>query len=243
MKTIGHHFQAIGWTIQQFSKGKFLLYFLPGLVIALFFWYVGSWARGLSEGAANESWYDQFWVGTSSVLDFIFKQIAVFFILTLLSPINTFLSEGVDAELTGMRVGLDLMRFINDFIRMIFVVLIAIILEFFFMGAWWIFSKIFNLEFLNSTVFFLSASFFYGFSFYDYSLERYEIGLGGSYRFSKKYFLPILTTGVLFMALYYIPIVGVAIAPVVATVISTHVFLKSTGKLDQINQQKETKSA
>ncbi len=242
MKTIGHHFQALGWTLQQFSKGKFLLYFLPGIAIAMLFWYFEMWAQGLSEGLMGDNWWDKFIVGTSSVLDFLFKQIAVFFILTLLSPVNTYLSENVDTELTGMRVGFDLIRFLNDFIRMIFVVIVALTLEFIFMGIWWIFAKIFSLEFLNTTVFFVSTSFFYGFSFYDYSLERYEIGLGGSYRFSKKYFLPVLTTGILFMVIYSIPVVGIALAPVIATIISTHVFLKSTGKLDQEAKNKITQN-
>lgn len=238
MKTIGHHFAALQWALQQFSKGKYLLYFIPGLLIALGFWSLENWAQGLIGEGASDGWWDKVVSGTGSVLDFIFKQIAIFFILTLLSPVNTFLSEAVDKELTGKVVGFDLMRFINDFFRMVLVVIIAITLEFLFMGIWWVFAWIFGISFLNPVVFFLSASFFYGFSFYDYSLERYEIGLGGSFRFSRKYFLVTLVTGVFFMALYYIPVVGVAIAPVLATVISTHVFLKSTGRLDQIKQQK-----
>lgn len=245
MKTIGHHFIAFQWSLQQFGKGKFLLYFIPGILIALGFWILESWAQGLVGTHTGESagWWDKILSGTGSTLDFLFKQAAIFFILTVLSPVNTYLSENVDTELTGKVVGFDFIRFFNDIIRMIFVVIIAISLEFLFMGVWWIFAKIFSLEFLNTTVFFLSASFFYGFSFYDYSLERYEIGLVGSYRFSKKYFLPTLVTGLFFMAIYYIPVVGIAIAPVMATIISTHVFLKSTGKLDQIEQQKATQNA
>ncbi|MDC1403491.1 EI24 domain-containing protein [Crocinitomicaceae bacterium] len=238
MKTIGHHFTAFQWALQQFSKGKFLLYFIPGLLIALGFWYLETWAHGfIGEGESN-GWWNSIVSGTGTVLEFIFKQIAIFFILTVLSPVNTFLSEAVDTELTGKAVGFDFIRFFNDFIRMIFVVIIAVFFEFLFMGVWAIFAWIFSLQVLNPTVFFLSASFFYGFAFYDYSLERYEIGLGGSFRFCKKYFLPTLVTGIIFMGLYYIPIVGLAIAPVLATVISTHVFLKSTGRLDQIKQQK-----
>lgn len=242
MKTIGHHFVALQWTIQQFSKGKFLFYFIPGLLIALSFWKMQDWAEGMTVGQV-ESWWDKLIAGTGSVIGFILKQIEVFFILTLLSPINTFLSEAVDKSLTGNTLGFDFIRLFNDFVRMIFVVLFAITFEFLFMGAWSLFSWIFGIGFLNKYVFFLSASFFYGFSFYDYSLERYEIGLGGSYRFSKRYFLPTLVTGIVFMSIYYIPIVGIAIAPVMATIISTHVFLKSTGKLDQIKQEKATQNA
>ncbi len=241
MKTIGHHFAALQWALQQFARGKFLLYFIPGLLIALGFWYLESWAHGFVGEGQNGSWWNKIMSGTGSVLEFIFKQIAVFFILTILSPVNTFLSEGVDKELTGKTVGFDFIRLISELLRMILIVTIALFLEFLFMGVWWLFAWIFNIGFLNSTVFFLSASFFYGFSFYDYSLERYEIGLGGSFRFAKRYFFPTLVTGVFFMGMYYIPVVGVAIAPVVATVVSTHVFLKSTGRLHQIAEQKAQK--
>ncbi|MDG2463664.1 MAG: EI24 domain-containing protein [Crocinitomicaceae bacterium] len=238
MKTIEHHFTALQWAMQQFSKGKFLLYFIPGLLIALSFWYLETWAHGFIGEGASDGWWNSIVSGTVTVLEFIFKQIAIFFILTVLSPVNTFLSEAVDTELTGKLVGFDFIRFFNDIIRMIFVVIIVVFLEFLFMGVWALFAWIFGLQVLSPTVFFLSASFFYGFAFYDYSLERYEIGLGGSFRFCEKYFLPTLVTGVIFMGLYYIPIVGLAIALVLATVISTHVFLKSTGRLDQVNQQK-----
>lgn len=242
MKTIGHHFAALQWTLQQFAKGKFLLYFIPGLLIAYFFWWVNSLVAGIGADADTETWLGWIFSGTSYVLSAGTNFIMVFFILTILSPFNTFLSEAVDTELTGKVVGFDLMRFINDFFRMILVVIIAISLELLLSGIWWIISGILGLflplEYISIVISFLIMSFFYGFSFYDYSLERYEIGIGGSFRFSKRYFLPTLVTGVFFMAMFYIPIVGVAIASVVTTIMSTHVFLKSTGRLDQIKQQK-----
>jgi CysZ protein len=241
MKTIGHHFTALQWTLQQFGKGKFLLYFIPGLLVAYFFWWLNNTILGWTEGTDPEGFWGKIVSGTGYALSATTNFIMVFFILTILSPINTFLSESVDTELTGKVVGFDLMRFINDFIRMIFVVFIAIVLEFLFSGIWWFLDLFLPLDFLSPVVYFLIVSFFYGFSFYDYSLERYEIGIGGSFRFSKKYFLPTLVTGIFFMGMYYIPVVGIAIAPVVATILSTHVFLKTTGRLDK--EQKETQPA
>lgn len=242
MKTIGHHFTALSWTLQQFAKGKFLLYFIPGLLVAFLFWRIGSFFEHLGDGTDSDGWWGTIASGASTALSATTNFVMVFFILTVLSPINTFLSEAVDTELTGKKVGFDLMRFISDFIRMIFVVIIAIVLEFLFSGVWWILDLFLPLEFLSPVVYFLIVSFFYGFSFYDYSLERYEIGVGGSFRFSRQYFLPTLVTGVFFMGIYYIPVVGIAIAPVVATIISTHVFLKSTGKLESVQQQTTSQS-
>jgi CysZ protein len=240
MKTMGHHFHAIQWTLQQFGKGKYLLYFIPGVLFALVFWWLERWSEGLISPETinhNSSWWSVIWAksvsGTGHFLSFIFKQLAVFFVLTVFSPINTFLSEAVDTDLTGDRVGFDIIRFVNDFIRMVFVVIIAVSLEIVTMGIWSFFAWMFELQFLNPIIFFITASFFYGFSFFDYSLERNEISVMGSIRFAKKYAMPTLLTGVFFSTIMLIPILGLALAPVIMTIVSTYVFLKTMGKLDK----------
>lgn len=240
MKTIGHHFHALLWSFQQFGKGKYLLYFLPGVLFAIGFWWLQQWSNGLVAPETintNGSWWsgicEKSVSGTGHFLSFVFNQLAIFFVLTLLSPINTFLSEAVDGDLTGDRVGFDFLRILNDIVRMIFIVLLAIILELIFMGIWSFFAWIFGLQFLNPTIFFITASFFYGFSFYDYSLERHEISVMGSFRFAKRYVLPTLVTGLFFSTIMLVPVIGLALAPVIMTVVSTHVFLKTMGKLDK----------
>lgn len=240
MKTIGHHFQAIQWTLQQFGKGKYLLYFIPGVLIALgFYWVIDAIQHFFAPETVdpNAGWWTNLWEksvrGTGYFLSFILNQLEIFFVLTVLSPLNTFLSESVEADLQGEKVGFDILRFVNDFIRMIFVVAIAIGLELIIMGVWSFFAWLFGIQFLNPTVFFVTAAFFYGFSFYDYSLERHEIGVMGSIRFAKKYALPTLITGIFFSVTLLIPILGLAVAPVIMTIVSTHVFLKTMGKLEK----------
>jgi hypothetical protein len=55
----------------------------------------------------------------------------------------------------------------------------------------------------------------------------------GSIRFSKRYAMPTLVTGIFFSTIMLIPILGLALAPVIMTIVSTHVFLKTMGKLDK----------
>ena len=240
MKTISHHFLAFQWTLHQFSKGKYLLYFIPGLLFAFVFWWLESWSEGLiSQDTVytNDVWWSGVWhksvSGTSHFLTFIFRQLAVFFILTIFSPINTFLSESVDTDLTGESIGFSILRFVNDLVRMVFVVIIVVSLELIIMGFWSFFAWLLGVQFLSPTIFFITAAFFYGFSFYDYSLERNEISVMGSIRFAKRYAIPTLITGFFFSTIMVIPILGLAIAPVVMTIVSTHVFLKIMGKLDK----------
>ncbi|MFT7344326.1 MAG: CysZ protein [Lentimonas sp.] len=240
MKTIGHHFMALKWTFNRFFQGKFLLFLIPGFLFALIFWQIFDWSHSLHGGQENYSSFD--WLNNTlnttveyslSFFEFLLNQVYVFFVLTLLSPVNTYLSEKVDEELTGQTVGFDILRFVNELLRMILIVIIALSLEFLLMGVWWIFSWVFSLEETNTFVFFLITAFFYGFAFYDYSLERYEISVGGSLRFAKKFFLPVLVSGIIFSLLILIPVFGLAFAPVIATIYTTYVFLKANGKLDK----------
>lgn len=225
------HVKAFSWTMMQLGKGKYLLYFIPGLLIGLFFWDLETWA----EVAANDSYAkDVPWIGdylnegikwTFSFLGTIFHQFFVFFVLTLLSPLNTFLSEKVDEDLTGYAQGFDLVRFVTEIVRMIGVVIVALSLEFLLMGAYALFSWIFNLDILDPFVYFIIAAYFYGFSFYDYSMERRGLGLGSSLRFSKQNPISTILTGSLFSLFAALPIFGLPIGAVLTTIIATHVFL------------------
>ncbi len=233
MKAIQLHINAIKIVIDQLKKGRFLLYFLPGLVVSFFFL---SFYTLLREGENVFSFLESvpliggFLSGviksTFGVIYYIVIQIYIFFVLTILSPFNTFLSEGVDTELTGQKYPFDVAQIFIDFMRMIGLVCIALILQFLFMGTFWLFSWIFGLHFLNSLVFMLISAFFIGFSFYDYSLERYKIGIFSSLGFSFKNMWTTVISGMLFLALYSIPYVGIVLAPVLLTMVTTVVYLQ-----------------
>lgn len=229
--------QAFQWTFIQLSQGKFLKYFIPGLVLAcLFFWWIGA----LDALAQEDFWSDDSWFGSLmnrgskwavSMSSSLLKQIFVFFVLILLSPLNAFLSEAVEEALIGRTFGFDIARFILEVIRMCGVVLTAIVLQLFIMGGWALLSWIFGLDFFDQIMYFLIASFFYGFSFFDYSLERHSIGIVASFRFARKNWVHTILIGGIFALSLSIPIFGLPIASVLITIISTHVFLRLAGAL------------
>jgi uncharacterized protein involved in cysteine biosynthesis len=76
---------------------------------------------------------------------------------------------------------------------------------------------------------FLSASFFYGFSFYDYSLERYSENTMKSLWFAFTRPLTMILTGSIFSLIMFIPVVGIPVAPVLTVMISTVVYIKIRG--------------
>jgi CysZ protein len=116
-------------------------------------------------------------------------------------------------------------RIPGDILRMIAVVSIALTLELILSGVWWLITGITGIHFLDGAVYFIIAAFFYGFSFYDYSLERYKIGITGSMNYAFSNALNMFLTGSIFLLLYNIPLVGVIIAPVLTTMLSTIVYL------------------
>ncbi len=241
MKAITYHIKGISVTFSELAKGNFWLFFIPGAAITaayLIFKYALDSALGASELSSDYSWVDWIfgWINSGvsavfSIFDFIFEQIYIFIVLTLLSPFNTLLGEKLDGKLTGKKFEANLARFINDIIRMIFVVIIALLMEVACLMIWWVISFMLGLGILDSIVYFAISAFFFGFAFYDFALERYATKIYGTINFAFSYPLSVLLTGSIFLSIYAIPYIGIPISPVIAVMISTVVYLYLTKKL------------
>ena len=252
MKAINYHIKAIISSLNALSKGKYLVYFIPGTIITLIYFFLTYKAKSVIDTIDLEtgySWVDYFggYVDkglekTFSFFGMITEQIYIFVIITLLSPFNTVLGEKFDEELTGTNFKGGIIRFINDFFRMFFLVLLLIIFELFFIFIYWVISWLFGLESIDPIIYHIIAAFFFGISFYDFSLERYEKGVFSSIGFAFTYPLSMIITGSIFLLIYQIPIIGIPIAPVLSILFSTVVYLYLTKKLPKINQVNPDKS-
>jgi CysZ protein len=232
-QNINYHIAAIKLIFEELKAGNFLLFFIPGVVASIFFLSIYSLTSstaslfdflehipligGYLAGGVNK---------TFGLLMFLLLQIYIFFVLTVLSPFNTVLSEKLDAKLTGKEYVFDLGQVMLDLLRMIFVVFLAVFLEYFTMIVYWIISWILHLGFLDTIAYILISAFYFGFSFYDYSLERHKQGVFSSLGFAFKNMGTVTLTGLCFLLLFYFPYVGVIVAPVIATMIATVVYLK-----------------
>lgn len=248
MKAIQLHITGITKTFQDIGKGNYLQFFVPGIVVAILFWQVFIFL-GTVESSVSfledipfiGSILDWILGGAFTIIKFIVTQFFIFFVLTLLSPFNTFLSEKVAFDVTGTKYKFTLEGLILDLIRMIFIVFIAVILQLFCFLIYFIFSSILGLGFLDEIAYFLISSFFYGFAFFDYSLERDKIGVFGSLGFAFSNMLLVSLTGSFFLLLYkigsffvgsfsfsffsIIPNLGIIAAPVLTTILATHVYI------------------
>lgn len=241
MNTIKYHIKGITTTAEELLKGKFLVYFVPGIVITILYYAFLSVTKSYQDAidlSTGYSWIDSVTGLVESGIDsffsliqFLFEQVYIFVVLTLLSPFNTSLGEKLDGYLTGASFKFDLLRFLNDMFRMIFVVLIIVTLEFTFILLYYIISWLFGLDLIDEIVYFIIAAFFFGFSFYDFSLERYEKGVGSSIAYAFNNMLTMILTGSIFLLIYKIPIIGIPASVVLTVMISTVVYLYKEKKL------------
>jgi len=236
MKVIENHIYGIKATFETLAKGKLWLFFIPGLAVGLLFFSMLTVTKGIEE---TTSWTKDIWLvgdymnsAIGWVFDFvemILFMIIQFIVLTLLSPFNSMLSERFDSEITGRKFETSFIQVLNDLLRAVFVAMIAITFEITCIIGWWMLSWILpGSDFLDPIMYFLINAFFFGFAFYDYSLERHGVSTLGSIGFSFSKMSYMLVTGSIFMLIFMIPYIGLFIAPVLATFISTGAYVKLT---------------
>lgn len=240
MNAINDHFFALKLSVLQLAKGKIWLYIIPPVAVALFFYSIFSFFHSISEGAEVAEKLP--WVGeyvttgvqkTIGFMVWITDEFYKFFILTLLSPINCLLSEKVDNEVTGAKFDGGIARVMKDIVRAIFLLFFTLMLNFLVMFIWYILAWIFNFHVLDNIIYFVIGAFFIGFSFYDFSLERYGVGFFGTVEFGFERMLYMLLTGSVFSLIYLIPVVGLILAPFLVTILSTIVYTKMNQKIPQ----------
>lgn len=241
MKAINFHIKGILITAEQLLKGKFLAYFIPGVIVTVIYYFTLALAKSYQDAIDLSTGYSAVdyvtgWVETGidsvfSLFGFLFEQLYIFIVLTLLSPFNTSLAEKLDSSLTGEIFKFDLLRFINDLFRMIFIVIIILILEGLFLVIYNMVSWLLGLGAIDDVMHFIIAAFFFGFSFYDFALERYGKGVATSLSYAFEKVLIMILTGSIFMLIYKIPYVGIPVSVVLTVMISTVVYLYEQQKL------------
>jgi CysZ protein len=239
LEVIHHHIFAINATIKKLAFGKFWIYLIPGFLISLLFWDINqefSFLKNQNYKADGIiDFFSNFSSNISHFLHFFLHEIYKFIILTILSPIYCLLSEKVDNEFTGDKFNFNLYRFLVEVIRAFFNICISLFLNMWFIGIWFLISLITGFHQLDTLIYFLISSYFVGFACYDYSMERYRVGVFSSWRFIRKNRLNTLITGVLFYFIFYIPLIGICLAPFLITIISTIVYLIKIDKLKYEN--------
>lgn len=213
-------------------------YFLPGIIsIFLFgiFVYLGDYLS-VSLTTSLENFFK---LGEYSSIIYIVIKILVwictiFFyylvykslLLVIISPILGYISERVETHLTGKKFDFTFRDNIRFLVRGIEIGLKSFVKQMIGTCAVMLLGFIFPINLSIPILIFIIQGYFTGFSFMDYTLERYNLSPKESLEFLKKQRVYSALCGGIFTILFLIPILGVFIAPLITCVATTKITLE-----------------
>jgi len=170
------------------------------------------------------------WVVLKFAFFFLFATIGGYVVIICLSPVFAILSEKTEEMLTGNKYPFNAAQMMRDVVRGVLIALRNMFIEIGFIIL--IFALGFFIPIIGGIVgtilLFFIASYFYGFSFIDYTLERQRKSLKQSVQFMRTNKGLVIANGMVFSFFMLIPFCGVtlagfaAILSVIAATIATH---------------------
>lgn len=237
--TFNNYMKAFRFIGQNNLKKFYLIPGIINIVLITLFYFLSRFIGGtLVEFAGNLLGGD-----LNSFIQFILKFIiyltifAIYYllyktlILIVLSPFLSYISERTESIITGKEFNFSFKENLY-FIKRGIVVTVKSFLREFVMTC--IILLLFFIPLVNTAIpilLFMVQSYYIGFSFIDYTLERYDFQTGTD--IIRKNPIFFLINGGLFTILLFIPLVGIFIAPL-ATVVAT-----TTGTLKLIEENKK----
>lgn len=194
---------------------------------------------GLSGAADGYSGFFSDLLGTvvSVVIKLLFFFLFVIYggyvIIILLSPFFAWLSEKTEEIVTGHKYPFRLGEFLRDVLRGVLLAVRNLLIESGWMVLLFAASFIPVLGWVAPVALFLISSYFYGFSFIDYTLERKRLSISKSVSFMREHKWVAIANGFIFSLLLAVPIVGsfmASMASVVSVVAGTLAVLKDQGR-------------
>lgn len=239
MKTISLVFNSFldSFSIVKEAKLK-KFYFLPGIIgILLFiiFIWIGDFLS-VNLAVQLESFFklEEFhsilyifikilvWVCTVFFYYLVYKSL----LLVIISPILGYVSERVETHLTGKKFNFTFKDNIRFLLRGIDIGLKSFFKQMVGTCAVMLLGFIFPINLSIPLLIFIIQGYFTGFSFMDYTLERYNLSSKESLNFLKKQRIYAALCGGIFTILFFIPILGIFIAPLITCVATTKITLE-----------------
>lgn len=208
-------------------------YLIPGAVVTLIY---GSFVCSLpdtTESAEDLSWFEKIVNWFISSLSLFANMVFEFVVITLFSPLMAMLSEYVETRLTGKIFEFSMSRFVTEILRTIGILITGFIFSFLAITVWQLVAWIGELNTITPYILLVLTAFFIGVNFMDYSLERHLVTVGQSWSYALRRPVRMLLVGAVFSALFAIPILGVMLAPFVATILATLIWLDEKGSEKQ----------
>lgn len=237
--------QAFGFLI----KNKLLYFFLFPIAFNLMIYFSGHSVLNdfrllttqylesyLESFGASEVWWILFlnkffsisiWLVSKVFFFYVFSLFGGYLTIIFLSPVFTYLSEKTASIQKGKTYNFNFTQFVNDIFRAILIsvrnilIQLSMVFALFLIGfipvIGWVISIFGNL---------LVVSYFYGFSFLDYTNERHQLSIKESVKSVRRNKGLAVGLGLVFYTCFFIPLLGgfissfLAIISVVAATIS-----------------------
>ena len=238
-KTFKEGFKGYIKASKFISKNKLSYFYLFPLLLNLILFVLGIKVVDYFSGQINDyistllfsesaidSWWLSFlnsiiywtvWVVSKIVFVYIFALVGGYFTIVILSPVFTFLSEKTAEIITGEKTKFQLKQLIKDIIRAVILAIRNIIIQSFFSFVFLLASLIPVIGWIIGILGnFLVSSYFYGFAFMDYSIERHKLSLGESVLFVRKNKGFASGVGSVFSICFFFPVIGGTLASFLA---------------------------
>ncbi len=186
------------------------------------------------------------WVVMKFIFFFVFAYFGGYIVLICLSPVFAFLSEKTEEILTGNKYKFNGDQMMRDVVRGILLALRNLFIELFYIIVIFFLGLFIPLigGIIGSILLFFISSYFYGFSFIDYTNERRRMKLKDSVKFIRANKGMAIANGMVFSFFLLIPFCGttlagfVAIISVIAATVATHKVVDLSNNPYAQNQQK-----
>ncbi|MFH2094528.1 MAG: EI24 domain-containing protein [Bacteroidota bacterium] len=244
-KDVGLGFNTYGKALTLiFSKGLWWFFLFPLAFNILLFWggiegigFLGDWFNAKLMGWLHLD-QAEFWGSgvLKTILEYLVKGIfnfiffalfaylGGFIVLIIMSPVLAYVSEKTEKILTGNDYPFSSAQLMRDMVRGILLALRNMFIElgwsvlFFLIIVVPVIGWLIRLLQIDDVLLFLIASYFYGFSFLDYSIERQKLNVKKSVLLVRKRKGLALANGTIFSVTLFIPYIGVGLAGFTAIV-------------------------
>lgn len=189
------------------------------------------WDNPNPEGIWEQVVYWVVWVVFKFLFLYTYYILNKYIVFIILSPILSIVSERVDALKTGKDFTFSMAQLFKDVLRGIAIALRNLFLEYSATLALLILSVFLPViaPFYPIMVFFIAA-YFYGFAFLDYNSERYKLTYAESVQRIRGNKGLAVGVGTVFSLLFFIPVLGGIIAPILSCVAASLCYIQEFEK-------------
>lgn len=240
-----------------FSRNMWWVFIVPVILNILIFYFGNSYVNSLADAAVNKttsyitSWFEYSWLETfNKIFGFIlwilikiifyivFIYTSGYIVMVLMSPIYAYVSEKTEEMVTGKKYPTNFKQFMKDILRGVSLATRNFVIEILLTIVLIVVSFIPLLGFFTPICLLVIASYFYGYSFMDYSLERRKLKIKESNLFVRKHKGVAVSNGLVFSIMLAIPFCGVflgAFFSVISVIAATMAIVEIEKESGEIN--------